>query len=146
MEGDLAGLDLSVLLVDLVSDQDDRDVVTDSGQVLVPLGDVLVGDSGGDIEHEDGCVGSDVVSFPESSEFFLSGSVPEGEFDGSVVGVEGDGADFYSLGGDVLLFEFSSDVSLDEGGLADTSVSDENNLEFSNRFGGLHLIIEIGPS
>lgn len=70
----------------------------------------------------------------------MASGVPEGEFDGSVVGVEGDGADFYSLGGDVFLFKFSGDVPLDEGSLAYTSVSDENDLEFSNRFGGLHLI------
>lgn len=53
MEGDLSGLYLSVFGVDLswcvgnylVSDENDRDVLTDSGEILVPLGDVLVGDS-----------------------------------------------------------------------------------------------------
>ena len=67
MESDLSGLNFSVLLINLVADQNDRDVIADSGQVFVPLGDVLIGDSGGDIEHEDSGVGSDVVSFSETS-------------------------------------------------------------------------------
>ena len=53
VECDLAGLNLPVLLIDLVSHQDDGDVVANSGEVLVPLGDVLVGDPGGNIKHDD---------------------------------------------------------------------------------------------
>lgn len=45
VEGDLSSLDLSVLTIDLVSNQDDGDVITDSSKVLVPLGDILIGDS-----------------------------------------------------------------------------------------------------
>jgi hypothetical protein len=37
--------------VDLVSAEDDRDVLTDSLEVSVPVGDVLVGDSRCDVEH-----------------------------------------------------------------------------------------------
>jgi hypothetical protein len=77
VESDLAGLNLAVLLVDLVADQHDGDVVADPGQVLVPLGDVLVGDACGDIEHENGGLCPDVVALSESSEFFLAGCVPE---------------------------------------------------------------------
>lgn len=143
VEGDLAGLDLPVLLVDLVSDQDDGDVVADPGEILVPLGDVLVGDSGGDVEHHDGRMGPDVVSFTETSQLFLAGSVPEGQTNGPVVGVEGDGADLDSLGGDVFLFKLTGDVPLDEGGLAHTSVSEKDDLELSNNFRRLHVIIVI---
>ena len=77
MEGDLAGFNFSVFLIDFVSDENDGDVVTDSGEVLVPLGDVLVGDSGGDVEHDNGSMSSNVVSLSESSQFFLSSCVPE---------------------------------------------------------------------
>lgn len=132
VEGDLAGLHLAVLLVDLVADQHDGDVVADPGQVLVPLGHVLVGDACGDIEHQDGGIGADVVAFSEAAEFFLAGGIPEGELDGSVIGVEDDGADLNSLGGDVFFLEFSGDVALDEGGLADSAVSDEDDLELSH--------------
>ena len=143
VEGDLAGLDFSVFLVNLVSDQDDGDVVTDPGEIFIPLGDVLVGDSGGDIEHHDGGMSSNVVSFTETSKFFLSSSVPKSKSDGSVVGVEGDGAHLHSLGRDVFLFKLAGDVPLDEGGLAHTSVSEKNNLELSNNFRRLHVIIVI---
>ncbi len=77
MESDLSGLDFSVFLIDLVSDQNDGDVITDSGEVLVPFGDVFVGDSGGDVKHKNGGIGSNVVAFSEASEFFLSGGIPE---------------------------------------------------------------------
>jgi len=62
----------------------------------------------------------------------LAGGIPEGELDGAEVGVEGDGADFNTLGGDVFLFEFSSDVSFDEGGLADSTISDQDDFELSD--------------
>ena len=40
--------------------------------------------------------------------------------------------DFDSEGGDVALLEFSSQVTLDEGRLTDTTVTDEDELEFRN--------------
>lgn len=67
MEGDLAGLDFAIFLVDFVADEDDGDVVADSSEVLVPFGHVFVGDSGGDVEHDDACVSSDVVALSEAS-------------------------------------------------------------------------------
>lgn len=140
MEGNLAGLDFSILLIDFVSNEDDGDVITDSGQVFVPLGDILVGDSGGDIEHKNGSMCTDIVTLSETSEFFLSCCIPESEFDRSVVGVEGNGADFDSLGGDVLLFELSGDMSFNKGGFSDSSVSDEDDLELGNNFGRFHVI------
>lgn len=85
---------------------------------------------------------TNVVPFSKSSEFFLAGCVPESELDGSVVGVEGNGANFDSLSGDVLLLELSGDVSLDKGGFADSSVSNEHNLELSNNFRRFHVIYD----
>lgn len=51
MEGDLSSFNFSVFLIDFVADEDNRNVVTNSSQVLIPLGDILVGDSSGDVEH-----------------------------------------------------------------------------------------------
>lgn len=59
VEGNLSGLDFSVFGVDFVSDEDDGDVFADSGKILVPFGDVLVGDSGSHVEHDDGTVCAD---------------------------------------------------------------------------------------
>ena len=83
---------------------------------------------------------TDVVAFPKSSQLFLASCIPERELDGTMIGVESDGANLNSLSGDVFLFEFSSDVSLDEGSLANTSVSDEDNLELGDSFRRFHEI------
>ena len=56
MEHDALGLHLPVLDVDLVAGEDDGDVLADPDQVSVPVGDVLVGDPGGDVEHDDGAL------------------------------------------------------------------------------------------
>jgi hypothetical protein len=61
MEGDLLGLDFSVLDIDLVSNQDDGNVLTDSDQVFVPFGNILIGDSGTDIEHNDSTVATNAT-------------------------------------------------------------------------------------
>jgi hypothetical protein len=53
VEGDTGSLDLSLLDIDLVTAQHDRDVLTDSFQISVPVGDVLVGDSRCNVEHDD---------------------------------------------------------------------------------------------
>ena len=137
VESDLSGLNFSVFLINLVADQDDRDVIADSGQVFVPLGNIFVGDSGRDIEHKNGCVGANVITFSEPAELFLSSSVPQWELDGAMIGIESDWADLNTLGGDVFLFELSSNVSFDECGLANTTISDENDLEFSYYLGSL---------
>jgi hypothetical protein len=53
VESNTRGLDLSLLDIDLVTTKDNRDVFTNSFQVPVPVGHVLVGDSRGDVEHDD---------------------------------------------------------------------------------------------
>ena len=56
VESDLLGLDFSVLDIDLVSNQDNRNVLAHSDQVLVPLGHVLVSNSGAHIEHDNSAI------------------------------------------------------------------------------------------
>ena len=60
MEHDALGLHLPVLDVDLVAGEDDGDVLADPDQVSVPVGDVLVGDPGGDVEHDDGALSLEI--------------------------------------------------------------------------------------
>jgi hypothetical protein len=50
-------------------------------QLTVPVGDVLVGDTGGDIEHDDTALAVDVISVAETSKLLLSRSIPDIEFD-----------------------------------------------------------------
>lgn len=51
----------------------------------VPVGDVLVCDTGGNIEHNDTTLAVDVVTITQSTELLLTGGVPDIELDGTVV-------------------------------------------------------------
>jgi hypothetical protein len=47
----------------------------------VPVGDVLVGDTGCDVEHDDTAVAVDIVSITKTSELLLSCGIPDIELD-----------------------------------------------------------------
>ena len=132
MEGDLLGLDLAVLDLYLVPREDDGDVLAHPGKVAVPVGDVLVGDAAGNVEHDDGALALDVVAVAEATELLLAGRVPDVELDGTAVGVEGEGMDLNAQGGDVLLLELPGEVALHEGRLAHPAVADEDELELGS--------------
>lgn len=102
----------------------------------MPVGNVLVGDTGGNIKHDDTALAVDVVTITETTELLLSSGVPHVELDLTVVlwfrisfgfgcearevgtnGREAEGVDLNTKGGHVLLLEFTSQVALDEGGL-----------------------------
>ena len=59
-----------------------------------------------------------------TSVLLLSSGIPDVEDHGTEVGLEPHWVDLSSDSGDVLLLELSGLVSLDEGGLSDTTVSD----------------------
>ncbi len=143
MESNLSGLDFSVLLINFVSNQNDGNVVADSGQVFIPFGNVFVGDSCGNVKHENGSIGTNVVSFSETTEFFLSGSIPKGELDRAVVGVESNRADLNTLSGDIFFFELTCDVSFDEGSFSNSTISNQDDFEFGNDLWALHVQYEI---
>ena len=139
VEGDLLGLHLAVLHIDLVADEHNGDVLADTGQVLVPLGHVRVSDAGADIEHDDTAVSTDVVAVTQTAKLLLTGSVPDVELDLAVISEESHGMDLHTERSNVLLLELTSQVALHEGGLASTAVTDEHKLEFRN------LLLLINP-
>lgn len=51
----------------------------------MPVGDVLVGDTGGDIEHDDTALAVDVVAVTQTAELLLASGVPDIELDLTVV-------------------------------------------------------------
>ena len=51
----------------------------------MPVWDVLVGDAGCDVKHDDAALPVDVVAITESAELFLTGRVPDVELDLSQV-------------------------------------------------------------
>ena len=73
-----------------------------------------------------------LVTLSESSELLLSSSIPDIQFNSTSVSVESNVGNFDSLSSDVLLLELSSQMSLDESGLSDTTISNQDELEFSN--------------
>ena len=79
MEDDAFRLNLSVLDVDFVSAQDDRDVFAHAHQISVPVGHVFVRDSAGYVEQDDGAVRLDVVAVAQATQLLLSGRVPHVE-------------------------------------------------------------------
>jgi hypothetical protein len=101
----------------------------------VPVGNVLVSDSGSDIEHDNTALAVDVVSITETTELLLTSSIPHIELELAEVGEEPERAikrlapccngrwtktnilNLNTQRGDVLLLEFSGQVALDEGGL-----------------------------
>ena len=132
MEGDLFGLNFSVFDIDLVTNQNNWNLLTDSSQIFVPFLDIGVGDTGTDIEHDDSTLSIDVVSVSESSELLLSSCVPNIEYYLSVSSMEWHGVNLYSECGNVSLLELSSQVTFDKSCLTDTSISYENQFEFWN--------------
>jgi len=130
VEGDLFRLDLTVLDFYLIPREDDGDVFADSGEIAVPVGNIFVCDTGGDIKHDNGALALDVVTVAQSSEFLLSGGVPDVEFDGTSVGVENERVNFDSERGDVLFLKFSRQMPLDKCGFAYPAVTDEDELKF----------------
>ncbi len=43
----------------------------------MPVGDVLVGNAGCDVEHDDAALAVDIVSIAQASEFLLSRGIPD---------------------------------------------------------------------
>jgi hypothetical protein len=61
VESDLLSFDLTVFHIDLISDKNNRNVLTNTDKILVPFGNILVGDAGAHIKHNDGAVSSDAI-------------------------------------------------------------------------------------
>ena len=54
-------------------------------KLTVPVGNVLVGDAGGDVEHDDTALAVDVVSITEAAKLLLASRVPDIELNLSEV-------------------------------------------------------------
>jgi hypothetical protein len=55
------------------------------GKHTVPVGDVLVGDAGRHVEHDDTALAIDVVTITQTTELLLTSSVPDIELNLTVV-------------------------------------------------------------
>lgn len=68
-----------------VSQKRSGSVHDQKGSLTVPVGDVLVGDTGSDIEHDDTTLAVDVVTITETTELLLTSGIPDIELDSTVV-------------------------------------------------------------
>jgi hypothetical protein len=133
VESNGLGLDLTLLNIDLVTAENDGDVLADTDKITVPVGNVLVSDTGGNIKHDNTTLAVNVVTVTETAELLLTSSVPDLELNLTKVGEEAEGVDLDTLGSNVLLLEFTSQMALDEGSLYKNRVliysvlSDEHN-------------------
>ena len=66
MVGNLTSLDLTVLHVDLVSDKNNWDVLTNTGQVTMPVRNGFISNTGGNVKHDDTTVSLNVVSVTQT--------------------------------------------------------------------------------
>jgi len=107
VESNSTSLDFSLLDVDFVPAKDDGDVLANTLEIPMPVGDILIRDSGGDVEHDDTALTLDVVSIAKATKLLLACSVPHVKTDGPEVGGEGQGVDFHTEGGDVFFFSNS---------------------------------------
>ena len=133
MEGDGFCLDLAFLDIDLVSAQDDWDVFADTDKIAMPVGNVLVRDAGGDVEHDDGRFPVDVVAIAKTAKLLLASGVPGVEADRPEVCCEDERMDFDAERCDVLLLELACQVALHKGRLARASVTNEHQLHSDER-------------
>ena len=85
--------------VDLVIAEDDRDVLANTLKITVPVRYVLVGDAGGDVEHDDTALALNVVTIAETTELLLTGGIPDVEADRAEVGGERERVDLDTEGG-----------------------------------------------
>ena len=67
----MLSFDLAVFDFNLISGQDDRDVLTNTSEITMPVRNIFVGDTGGNVEHDNGALTLDVVSITKSSEFLF---------------------------------------------------------------------------
>lgn len=78
----------SYLHVDLVTAEDNGDVLAHPLKIAMPVRHVLVCDTGCDVKHNDTALALDVVSVAETTKLLLSGGIPYVEADGAEVGRE----------------------------------------------------------
>lgn len=77
MEDDGLCFNFSVLNINFVTAQDNRNVFTNSDEIAMPVGDVLVCDARGHVKHNNGAMRLDVITVSQTSQLLLAGCVPD---------------------------------------------------------------------
>ena len=75
--------------INLVSAEYNRNIFTNTLEIAMPVGDVLIGDARRDVEHYDTTLALDVIAIAKTTKLFLAGGIPDVENDRAKVGGEG---------------------------------------------------------
>ena len=98
------------LHVDLVAAENNGNVLANTLKITVPVGDILVGNAGGNIEHDDTALALNVVTIAETTELLLTGGIPDVEADRAEVGGERERVDLDTEGGCTMVATRSGSV------------------------------------
>lgn len=74
--------------VDLVSTKNNGNVLADTFEITMPIWDVLIGDAGSDVEHDDTALALDIVTITEATKLLLTSGIPHVEADRAKVRCE----------------------------------------------------------
>ena len=85
--------------VDLISAENNWNVLTNAFKVTMPVGNVLVGDTRSDVKHDNTTLALNVVTITETTELLLTGSIPHVETYGAEVCAEGQRVNLDTKGG-----------------------------------------------
>ncbi len=85
-----------IISIDLVPTEYNGDIFTNSSQVPMPIWNILVCNSAGDIKHDDSTLPLDIISIPEATEFLLPCSIPHIELNWSTISVKHKWAYFHA--------------------------------------------------
>jgi hypothetical protein len=129
VEGDLLGLNLPVLHINLVSTKNNGNVLAHTAKISVPCRHILVCQASRYIKHDNSTLSMNVVTISKTTELLLTSSVPAVESDFTTVCEKVQWMDLYTNGGFILLLELPCEMSLDKGGFSSSTIADDNELE-----------------
>lgn len=123
MESNGFRLDFTFFDVDLVSAENNWDIFANTDKITVPIGDVLVRNTRGNVEHDDAALAINVVTVTQAAKFLLTSSIPDLELDLTKVCEEAERMNLDTLSGNVFLLELASQMALDKGGLMEDTLA-----------------------
>jgi len=118
--------------INLVTTKNNRNVFANSFEIAMPVGNVLVGDTRCDIKHDDTALALDIITISEATKFLLTSGIPYVKADCAKVGGEVKRMDLYTKSGDILLLEFTGQVTLYKGSLPSATIANKDELESRN--------------
>mmetsp|Transcript_8073 Transcript_8073/g.18896 ORF Transcript_8073/g.18896 Transcript_8073/m.18896 type:complete len:213 (-) Transcript_8073:158-796(-) len=126
VESHVLSLDDPLCRVHLVANQDHGNVGARPHQVTVPSRHILVSDTRGHIEHENGSLGVYVIAISQSTKLFLSSGIPNIERNWPIVRLETQRVHLHAQRRNIALLKFTCQVTLDQRSFAHTAIAHQD--------------------